>query len=835
MDPWSVRRIRGARAAVVGDPTGRGARALATYSRPDAPVVQALGALAPDDGARLREALAAGAGVIVADAQRLDDRELGELAAAAQRGTPVVLARATAEPPVSGLWNDDARALGADVHLALDAFSADEIAALARGLGLELSGAAAVRLHRRTGGAIEATLAALDEAARSGGQPSDAVPAGERHRITAALAEVGEPAAGVALAAAVLGGATPTDLAAVAGTELTAELLDALAAHGLVIARRDRDGPWIAPPAPIVARAVEEASAWTDRARLHAAAAEVVDPHRALRHRAAAVLRSDAALARALADDGGALAARGEWSSAAAAFAAATGVAADAEAARELRIAAVDAYVSAGDLGAARELVPAIEALPASPERDSVLGYVAIQSGRPAEALDRLERAWNAVNPRLNPLPAARIAHRRGLDALVRWDGPALITWADRAIALGGDAPPAIESRAFRGLGAAAAGDVVGAARAVEVGLAETGLPVAVSQRLMLGVGWIQYGLGDLDRARTALTAAREAVGGAHRVSLWALGWLARVQFEIGDWDAALESAREAVELGDSTGIVLCSPLAHWTAAEILALRGDADGADRHAAAARVAPTGYLTQRIPAALAQAAAARGGSRAVLAAVQPLLADPAARTVSSDFWPWHHVAARALADAGRGDEAVALLDGAPAPQSTPARIRLGAARAAADPDADAAADALRDCLAEAESFPVAAGGLHLDLGMLLRRTGHRRDAAHHLGEAAAAFESLGAHARLRTTDRELGRTSGPSAADVATLTPHELNVARLVVAGDTNRRVAEQLYLSPKTVQFHLTRIFAKLGVRTRGELTARYGGELTDRGPAGLGS
>nr|WP_068524567.1 helix-turn-helix transcriptional regulator [Tsukamurella tyrosinosolvens]KZL97179.1 hypothetical protein AXX05_17150 [Tsukamurella tyrosinosolvens] len=824
MDPWSVRRIRGARLAVVGDPSGRGARALAALAHPEAPVVQALGGLAPDDGDRLRAALAAGA-VVVADAQRLAAGVLGELAAAAQRGTPVVLARATAEPPVSDLWRDAARALGPDVILSVDAFTPDEVAALARTLGLDLPAAGAVRVHRRTAGAVEATLAALDEAARSGAQPPDAVPAGERQRVAAALTEVGEGAARVALAAAILGGAAPTDLAAVAGVEVTADVLDALADRGLVFARRDRDGPRVLPLAPVVARAVQEASSWADRARLHAAAAEVVDPHRALRHRAAAVLRSDPALATALADDGAALAARGEWSSAAAAFAAATGVADDAEAARELRIAAVDAYVSAGDLGAARELVPAIEALPPSPERDSVLGYVAIQSGRPAEAQDRLERAWKAVNPRLSPLPAARIAHRRGLDALVRWDGPALIAWADRAIELGGAAPPAIESRAFRGLGAAAAGDLVGAARAVDAGLAETGLPVAVSQRLMLGVGWIQYGLGDLDRARTALTAARDAVGGAHRVSLWALGWLARVQFEIGDWDAALESAREAVELGDSTGIVLCSPLAHWTAAEIRALRGDAEAADRHAAAARVAPTGYLTQRIPAALAQAAAARGGPRAVLAAVQPLLADPAARTVGPDFWPWHPVAARALVDVGRAEEAVALLDGAPAPQSTPARIRMRAARAAAEPDADAAAETLRDCLAEADPFPVAAGGLHLDLGMLLRRTGHRRDAAHHLGEAAAVFASLGAHAPLRTTDRELGRAGGPAAAAVAALTPHELNVARLVVAGDTNRRVAEQLYLSPKTVQFHLTRIFAKLGVTTRGELAARYGGEL----------
>ena len=57
------------------------------------------------------------------------------------------------------------------------------------------------------------------------------------------------------------------------------------------------------------------------------------------------------------------------------------------------------------------------------------------------------------------------------------------------------------------------------------------------------------------------------------------------------------------------------------------------------------------------------AVRVTSCAVLAAVQPLLADPAARTVGPDFWPWHPVAARALVDAGRAEEAVALLDGAP----------------------------------------------------------------------------------------------------------------------------------------------------------------------------
>jgi DNA-binding CsgD family transcriptional regulator len=54
----------------------------------------------------------------------------------------------------------------------------------------------------------------------------------------------------------------------------------------------------------------------------------------------------------------------------------------------------------------------------------------------------------------------------------------------------------------------------------------------------------------------------------------------------------------------------------------------------------------------------------------------------------------------------------------------------------------------------------------------------------------------------------------------LTPQELAVARLVVSGMTNREVSDQLMLSTKTVEFHLSHVYAKLGVRTRSELRAR---------------
>ena len=58
------------------------------------------------------------------------------------------------------------------------------------------------------------------------------------------------------------------------------------------------------------------------------------------------------------------------------------------------------------------------------------------------------------------------------------------------------------------------------------------------------------------------------------------------------------------------------------------------------------------------------------------------------------------------------------------------------------------------------------------------------------------------------------------DDVDLTPQEEAVSTLVAQGLSNREVAAELYVSPKTVQYHLTRIYAKLGVRSRSELAAR---------------
>jgi DNA-binding NarL/FixJ family response regulator len=87
----------------------------------------------------------------------------------------------------------------------------------------------------------------------------------------------------------------------------------------------------------------------------------------------------------------------------------------------------------------------------------------------------------------------------------------------------------------------------------------------------------------------------------------------------------------------------------------------------------------------------------------------------------------------------------------------------------------------------------------------------------------FTTLGARPFAERCQRELA-ACGVSRAPAAVtggqpLTPQELAVARLVAEGLTNRQVASELVVSVKTVEFHLGRVFAKLGLRTRAQLAA----------------
>ena len=108
-----------------------------------------------------------------------------------------------------------------------------------------------------------------------------------------------------------------------------------------------------------------------------------------------------------------------------------------------------------------------------------------------------------------------------------------------------------------------------------------------------------------------------------------------------------------------------------------------------------------------------------------------------------------------------------------------------------------------------------------GERLRRRRRRADARKHLRAAYETFERLGAtpwaeHARIELL--ATGEAARRRDASTATqLTPQELQIARFVAEGATNRAIAAQLFLSPRTVDYHLHKVFTKLGLSPRHEL------------------
>lgn len=119
-------------------------------------------------------------------------------------------------------------------------------------------------------------------------------------------------------------------------------------------------------------------------------------------------------------------------------------------------------------------------------------------------------------------------------------------------------------------------------------------------------------------------------------------------------------------------------------------------------------------------------------------------------------------------------------------------------------------------------------HLLYGERLRRMGERRRAREQLQASLELFERMGADWWADRCRRELAASGarlrrGPGARDE--LTPQELQVALEVARGRTNREIAQTLFLSPKTVEFHLTRIYRKLGLNARAELVERFADQV----------
>jgi len=194
------------------------------------------------------------------------------------------------------------------------------------------------------------------------------------------------------------------------------------------------------------------------------------------------------------------------------------------------------------------------------------------------------------------------------------------------------------------------------------------------------------------------------------------------------------------------------------------------------------------------------------------------------------PWRSTAALALAHLGRRDEAAALADaelamaerfGAPVPIA-----RALHARAVAEPD-----DAARIALCE-RALAVTAGApalleairARIELGSTLRYVGRRVEARDALRPALADADAVGAVLLAERARRELVasglRPRQAAIEGAAALTPRQRQVCDLAAAGKGNRAIAQELFLSIKTVETHLAAGYRKLGVNTRADLAER---------------
>ncbi|GAB2842687.1 LuxR family transcriptional regulator [Streptomyces deserti] len=668
------------------------------------------------------------------------------------------------------------------------------------------------------------------------------LPAPARYALTVRhrLAQCGEAARALVEACSVLTDDAPVaEAAALADLEDPLPAADEAQAAGLLTVTAEPGQATLSFPHPLVRAAVLTGIGLTRRGTLHRRAAAITEDHgRRLTHRVAAATTADAELADELDQYAAGRAAAGEWAAVADTLVKASRLSQDRATRQDRLLRAVDAMIGAGDIPQASVFAAELESFPAGTLRDVVLGYLAIMRGRASEAETFLTQAWERCDPRRRPDLMAKICQRRVLHALGRWDMPDLVAWARRALELADpNDPSAIESEAIMGLGLAAMGRPDEATAAYEAAAAK--LPGgAHPQRFQLGRGWVDLALDAPEAARREL---EEAVPtgyrmGSTRISLWAQGWLARTQFALGAWQEALETVeRAAAHLAD-VRIELVRPLVHWTGAQIHALRGDWEAADHHVREAAADMHHYEAMLVPACLARAqvAEARGDYERTVEALAPLLRLPSRERLDEPgFWPWHDVYAHALVMNNRIDEADAFL--VPYEQLAARRghhstlARLGMVRGritGARGDIETARKEFERALAHLERLPLPydRACVNLAYGQTLRRAGKRREADTVLKNARDTYLTLGARTCAERCERELkagGLNTARGAPGLPRLTAQEEAVARRVAAGASNKQTAQELFISVKTVQYHLTHVYTKLGIRSRGELAARF--------------
>ena len=356
----------------------------------------------------------------------------------------------------------------------------------------------------------------------------------------------------------------------------------------------------------------------------------------------------------------------------------------------------------------------------------------------------------------------------------------------------------------------------------------------SISVRPITLFGFLCLWAGDLDRARSLLERARRIGYDRADMTVEAVLWYtAGLEWFSDEWARGLELADELYELGEEAEYDSLVATGLGVRAVMLAHLGDEDQARRAVAGALALDPGddglNAVRLGPWALGPLELSLDRPREALDQIRPATADPRAKGIEEPAlflsFPIHAEAAIAC---GEVEEAEELLD-----WIEERAVRLDrewalacAARcrgllAAARGDEAGAVAAFERALAEHSRVQYRRFDLARTLlaqGETLRRFKKKRAAREAIEGAIEVFDELGAKLWSAKARRELARVSGRRGANG--LTETERRVAELVAAGRSNKEIASELFVTVRTVESHLTKVYAKLAVHSRTELVSR---------------
>jgi DNA-binding CsgD family transcriptional regulator len=638
-----------------------------------------------------------------------------------------------------------------------------------------------------------------------------AVGARIEHALGRRLDAAGLEAARALLAAAVADdGALAPILAA--GGSLAG--LEAAEAAGLVVLEPGQ----VAFRHPLVRSVVLARTDPAERRAAHRAyAAALGSGDRHAWHAAAGALAPDEAIAAALEGTGERAAGRGGHAAAASAFEQAARLTPDPEPqARRLHRAAESAWLG-GD--GPRALALLDEAEP-STAAEHLRGRVLVRRGPVPEAIRVLRTGAGTAEP----ARAAEMLAEAAYAAVYTSAGQDMDELARLALELAPADEPKARCVALIALGAARAirGDPTASAPLEQAAELIAGTPelrddLALATWLGVAPAYLRAPDSAYEPLVRSIALAREQ--GAVGVLPVALFYLGAGRFAAGRWREAAAHFTEGARLAEEAGLRADAAASLAGLARLEARRGNATGSGAAVERAREAVLPFFESWALHAQGEAALVAGDAAGALEAFeakQRLLED---EHLSDPDLSSEPELAETLVHLGRAAEARAVAERA-----------LGGALAKGRPWAVARAQramALTDAIPfsdfedPGDAFETAR--TKLCHGEALRREGRRRDARTPLREALAAFDSLGATpwtaravAELRATG-EVVRRRDPATLDE--LTPQELRVASMLAGGATTREAGAALYLSPKTVEYHLRHVYSKLGINSRAALAS----------------